>query len=142
MYRYFYEVGGETLLSNYGSFGQAIDAAMMDFSSGSTKPIKVQDYADRDLLDYHDLHWLYSRTWGAEYDRATGAVTPRIRNTQEAADLLGMSVRMVQAHITAGNLTATKKGRDYLISTDELERFKTEKRPAHRPKKAHPDTSE
>lgn len=55
--------------------------------------------------------------------------------TREAATVLGISLRTVQAHIKAGNLHATRYGRDYLISTDELERFKTEKRPAHRPKK-------
>ncbi len=77
MCRYFYEKDHETYLNVYGSFGQAIDAAMMDFSSGVCRPVKIQDARDQDILDYHDLHWLYSRTWHAEYDRATGTVTHR-----------------------------------------------------------------
>jgi len=49
----------------------------MDFSSGQTHPTKILDAAEREILDFHDLHWIYSRTWYAEYDRVSGAVTPR-----------------------------------------------------------------
>lgn len=77
MYRYFYELDGQTLLDLEGSIGEAIDAAMMDFSSGRAKPVKIQDFAYTDVFDFHDLHWMYSRTWNAEYDRATGQVIPR-----------------------------------------------------------------
>lgn len=55
--------------------------------------------------------------------------------THEAAERLGLSVRTVQAHINAGNIKAEKKGRDWLIEEGEVERFRAEKRPAHRPKK-------
>jgi hypothetical protein len=77
MYRYFYETNGKALVGMYGSLGAAIDAAMMDFSSARAKAVKIQDLQYRDLFDYHDLHWMYSRTWGAEYDRTTGTVIPR-----------------------------------------------------------------
>lgn len=77
MFRYFYEAQGMECLNLHPSLGRAIDAAMMDFSSGQTRPTKIQDSQYRDILDFHDLHWLYSRTWNAEYDRATGAVTAR-----------------------------------------------------------------
>jgi excisionase family DNA binding protein len=56
-------------------------------------------------------------------------------NTREAAAVLGLKLRTVQAHIAAGNLRAVKIGRDYFITPKEIERFKREKRPAHRPKK-------
>lgn len=77
MYTYIYNRDGQTFWSVYPTAGQAIDAAMMDFSSGMTDPVKVQLPNYNDMLDYHDLHWLYSRTWNAEYDRASGAVTAR-----------------------------------------------------------------
>lgn len=55
--------------------------------------------------------------------------------TREAAAVLGISLRTVQAHIKAGNIRAEKHGRDYLITPSEIERFSKERRPAHRPKK-------
>lgn len=55
--------------------------------------------------------------------------------TREAATVLSISLRTVQAHIKAGNIKAEKKGRDWLIEEEEIERFRVEKRPAHRPKK-------
>lgn len=76
MYLYFYERDGQTLMTTYPSFGRAIDAAMMDFSAGTCQPASVRLH-NREILDYHDLHWLYSRTWNAEYNRATGTVTAR-----------------------------------------------------------------
>lgn len=77
MFRYFYEAEGMTCINLFPSLGRAIDAALMDFSSGQTFPTKIQDAMYRDILDFHDLHWIYSRTWNAEYDRTTGAVAPR-----------------------------------------------------------------
>lgn len=82
MFRYFYDTERGTDFNMYPTFGQAIDAAMMDFSSGLAKPVKVQGFNYADILDYHDLHWLYSRTWGCDYDRATGRAVPR-RTTQD-----------------------------------------------------------
>jgi excisionase family DNA binding protein len=55
--------------------------------------------------------------------------------TREAAAVLGLKLRTVQAHITAGNIHAVKMGRDFFITPEEIERFQREKRPAHRPKK-------
>lgn len=77
MFRYFYELDGQTYLNLEGSIGEAIDAAMMDFSSGMAKPIKVQDHDYTNIFDFDDLHWMYSRTWGCEYDRTTKQVTKR-----------------------------------------------------------------
>lgn len=77
MFRFFYETEGMECINLFPTLGRAIDAAMMDFSSGMSHPIKIQDAAGRELFDFHDLHWMYSRTWNAEYDRTTGAVTPR-----------------------------------------------------------------
>lgn len=42
--------------------------------------------------------------------------------TQQAAEKLGLSVRRVQAMITAGQLDATKPGRDWLIDPVSVDR--------------------
>lgn len=55
--------------------------------------------------------------------------------TTKAAELLGLARTTVQKHIKSGNIAVVKDGRDYLISPEELERFRREKRPAHRPRK-------
>lgn len=55
--------------------------------------------------------------------------------TTQAAELLGLAARTVRAHIKAGNIKAIQYGRDWLIAPEELERFRREKRPAHRPRK-------
>lgn len=55
--------------------------------------------------------------------------------THEAAEQLALSVKTIQAHIKSGQLKAKKIGRDWHISDEEVERFRQEKRPAHRPKK-------
>ncbi len=55
--------------------------------------------------------------------------------TTEAAALLGVTVRAVRAHIKRGNIRATRFGRDWQITPEEIERFKRQRRPAHRPKK-------
>jgi excisionase family DNA binding protein len=44
--------------------------------------------------------------------------------TKEAADLLGIKPRSVVQRIRRGTLKATKKGRDYDIDPDELEKIK------------------
>ena len=53
----------------------------------------------------------------------------------EAADLLGMRHRTLNAHIDRGNIKATKRGRDFYITADELERFKNTPRRPGRPVK-------
>jgi len=40
--------------------------------------------------------------------------------TKEAAERLGITIRRVQALITAGRLPAQKVGRDWLINPDDL----------------------
>lgn len=55
--------------------------------------------------------------------------------THEAADRLGIKPRSVVWAIKQGLITATKRGRDYWIETEEVERYATERRPQHRPKK-------
>lgn len=51
----------------------------------------------------------------------------------QAADLLGMRHRTLTSHIERGRLVARKKGRDYYISHEELERFKNTPRKVGRP---------
>lgn len=53
--------------------------------------------------------------------------------THEVADRLGIKARSVVQLIKRGLLSATKKGRDYLIEASEVERYLKERRPAHRP---------
>ena len=56
--------------------------------------------------------------------------------TPQVASILGVTIRTVQRHIKAGQLEAIKPGRDFLISQEELDRFKRERRRVGRPKKA------
>jgi excisionase family DNA binding protein len=56
-----------------------------------------------------------------------------IITTTEAAKRLGVTVRRVQALITAGRLSAEKFGRDYMIREEDLEAVR-ERKPG-RPKK-------
>ena len=60
--------------------------------------------------------------------------------TEEAAALLNIKPVTVRAHIARGNLEARLKGRDYLISQDEIERFKREKRKAGNPRRKEEDS--
>lgn len=53
--------------------------------------------------------------------------------TREAADRLGIKARSVVQLIRREHLKAEKKGRDYLIPAEEVERYERERRPAHRP---------
>jgi excisionase family DNA binding protein len=55
--------------------------------------------------------------------------------TREAADRLGIKPRSVVALIKRSLLTATKHGRDYSIAIEEVDRYKQERKPQHRPKK-------
>lgn len=55
--------------------------------------------------------------------------------THKAADRLSIKARSVVQLIRRGLLAAEKKGRDYLISLPEVERYERERRPQHRPKK-------
>ncbi len=41
--------------------------------------------------------------------------------TQEAADQIGVTRRQIQAMIDSGRLRAEKKGRDWMVSRDDLE---------------------
>lgn len=54
--------------------------------------------------------------------------------TKDAAVVLELSLRTVQAHIKRGNLKAKKIGRDYWIEDDELKRFQREQRKPGKPK--------
>lgn len=56
--------------------------------------------------------------------------------TKQAAEQLGVDGRSVVKLISRGRLRAVKLGRDWLIEENEVERYKAERRPAHRPKKA------
>ncbi len=51
----------------------------------------------------------------------------------EAAALLGLSIAMVRRHCQSGALEARKVGRDWLIETDAIEKFKADKRSPGRP---------
>jgi excisionase family DNA binding protein len=55
--------------------------------------------------------------------------------TTEAAPLLGVKPYTVTRYIELGKIGAEKRGRDYLISHEEIERFKKERRRAGRPAK-------
>jgi excisionase family DNA binding protein len=56
--------------------------------------------------------------------------------TKQAAAILGFkSHRPVVALIRRGVLRAEKIGRDWIIEAAEVERYRVERRPAHRPKK-------
>ena len=55
--------------------------------------------------------------------------------THEAADRLGINARSVARLIKTGAIQATKRGRDYLIELDEVDRYATERRPVGRPRK-------
>lgn len=55
--------------------------------------------------------------------------------TREAADRLGIKSRSVVKAIREGLIRAEKRGRDYWIEDEEIERYARERRPQHRPKK-------
>ena len=55
--------------------------------------------------------------------------------TTEAAAFLGMQPRTVTRNIERKNLKATKRGRDYHITQEELERFIRERKGPGQPRK-------
>lgn len=61
--------------------------------------------------------------------------------THEAADRLGIKPRSVVWAIKRGLIQAEKRGRDYWIEDEEVDRYAKERRPAHRPKRDAEDAS-
>lgn len=55
--------------------------------------------------------------------------------THQAADRLGINARSVSRLCRQGVIAATKHGRDYLITAEEVDRYATTRRPIGRPKK-------
>lgn len=55
--------------------------------------------------------------------------------THEAGDRLGIKSRSVIKAIKEGLIKAEKRGRDYWIEDEEVERYARERRAAHRPRK-------
>jgi excisionase family DNA binding protein len=55
--------------------------------------------------------------------------------THEAADRLGIKPRSVVKAVKRGLIRAEKRGRDYWIEDEEVERYARERRPSHRPKR-------
>ena len=55
--------------------------------------------------------------------------------TKQAAALLNLEQRSVNWLIKRGLITATKHGRDWKIEQAEVDRYASERRAAHRPKK-------
>ena len=56
--------------------------------------------------------------------------------TKEAGELLGLSPRSVTKYAEQRIIEATKVGRDWIITAEELERFKNAPRKVGRPKQA------
>jgi excisionase family DNA binding protein len=54
--------------------------------------------------------------------------------TSEAAAELGVTRAWVWRLIKGGTLAAEKRGRDWWVEADEVERYKRERKPAHRPR--------
>ena len=59
-------------------------------------------------------------------------MSKKLLTTKEAAEMLGVTVRRVQAMIIDGRLEAEKLGRDYVVKESSLESVKERK--AGRPK--------
>jgi excisionase family DNA binding protein len=53
--------------------------------------------------------------------------------TKDAAERLGIKPRSVARLIQRKIMKAEKRGRDWFVSEEEIERYKRERRPAHRP---------
>jgi excisionase family DNA binding protein len=62
-------------------------------------------------------------------------MTDQSYSTYQVAERLGLSVRRVQALVSIGLLKANKHGRDWVISEEEVERFKKQERMAGRPRR-------
>ena len=55
--------------------------------------------------------------------------------TAQAAAALNVSRAWVWRLIKRGDITAEMRGRDWWIEPDEIERYRRERKPAHRPRK-------
>lgn len=55
--------------------------------------------------------------------------------TIEAAGQLGCTPDHIRLLIRRGDLTATKRGRDWFLASREIEKYQKNKRPVGRPKK-------
>jgi len=55
--------------------------------------------------------------------------------TSEAAERLSIKKRSVARLIKQGLIVAEKRGRDYWIEPEEVERYARERKPAHRPRR-------
>lgn len=62
--------------------------------------------------------------------------------TTEAAKILNLQPRTIRSHIERSVIAAEKKGRDYLISQEEIERFQRERRGRGKPRKEHEHATE
>lgn len=60
----------------------------------------------------------------------------RFYTTNEAGPLLGVKPQTITRYIELGQVKAEKIGRDYVISAEELDRFKNIPRKVGRPVKA------
>lgn len=67
-------------------------------------------------------------------------LTPMTYTTIEAATLLGIDPRSVRAFINRGLIAATKHGRDWLITQDEIDRYNRERRHVGRPSNVTPQS--
>lgn len=69
---------------------------------------------------------------GAQNRRSTNGT---VMTTVEAAAALDVTPAWIWRLIKRGSLAAEKRGRDYWIEEEEVERYRREKAPAHRPRK-------
>lgn len=63
-----------------------------------------------------------------------------MHTTTEAATVLDVQPKTVTRYIERGLIVAKKFGRDYLIASEELERFKRERRKPGKPRKRKAST--
>ncbi len=56
--------------------------------------------------------------------------------TSQAATYLGCTRAWIWQRIKDGHIAAEKRGRDWHVEQDELDRYQREKREAHRPARA------
>jgi hypothetical protein len=62
--------------------------------------------------------------------------SPKLYSTREAAQFLGIKEETVKYHVyTSQTLHPDKIGHTLVFTEEELNRFKQEKRPPHRPKR-------
>jgi excisionase family DNA binding protein len=71
-----------------------------------------------------------------EYTRKVASLSggmTKAHTTSEAAKILDLQPKTVTGYIERGLIAAQKHGRDYLIESEELERFKRERRGRGKP---------